>query len=99
MLGLATARGEWQQLTWTPRAVWAEVYLIVVGSLGGYSAYLYALKHLPISTVSLYAYINPVIAVLLGAIILGEIFNFRVVIASAIVLAGVAVVKGTRRPK
>ena len=99
MLALATARGEWSQLTFTPRAFWAEAYLVVVGSLAGYSAYVYALKHLPISTVSLYAYINPVIAVLLGAMLLGEAFGVRVVIASAIVLAGVAVVKGRASPR
>jgi drug/metabolite transporter (DMT)-like permease len=96
MLALATMRGEWRDLAFTPRAFWAQLYLIVVGSLAGYSAYIYALKHLPISTVSLYAYINPVIAVILGAILLGEAFGVRVVAASAIVLLGVAVVRGSK---
>jgi drug/metabolite transporter (DMT)-like permease len=98
MLGLATLRGEWADLTFTPRALAAEVYLTVVGSLLGYSAYLHALKHLPLSTVSLYSYINPVIAVLLGALVLDEAVGMRIVVASALVLIGVAVVKwkGTR---
>ena len=99
MLALATVRGEWDDLAFTPRAFWAQLYLIVVGSLAGYSAYIYALKHLPISTVSLYAYINPVIAVLLGALVLGEAFGLRVAAASAIVLLGVAVVRGRAGPK
>ena len=51
------------------------VYLLVVGSFIGYISYTYALKHLPISTVSLYAYVNPVIAVVLGAMILKEPFT------------------------
>lgn len=93
MLVLATVRGEWADLTFTPRSLAAEAYLTVVGSLLGYSAYLYALKHLPLSTVSLYSYINPVIAVLLGSLVLDEPFGMRIVLASALVLVGVAVVK------
>ena len=89
----ATVRGEWSVVTFTWRTAAAELYLIVFGSLVGYSAYVYALKHLPVSTVSLYAYINPVIAVVLGTLMLGEPFGWRVVIASAIVFAGVAVVR------
>ena len=60
---------------------------------------MYALKHLPVSTVSLYAYVNPVIAVALGALLLGEPFGPRVVIASAMVLVGIAVVRGLAGPK
>lgn len=91
----ATIRGEWAQLTFTWRSGLAEVYLIVFGSLVGYTAYVYALKHLPVSTVSLYAYINPVIAVVLGTVLLGEPFGWRVVLAAAVVFAGVAVVRFT----
>jgi drug/metabolite transporter (DMT)-like permease len=93
----ATVRGEWAQLTFSLRSGLAELYLIVFGSLVGYSAYVYALKHLPVSTVSLYAYINPVIAVVLGTLLLGEPFGWRVVIAAAVIFTGVAVVrwKGT----
>ena len=93
------ARGEWAQLTFTWRTFTAELYLIVFGSLVGYSAYVYALKHLPISTVSLYAYINPVIAVVLGTLLLGEPFGWRVVVGALVVFVGVAVVrlKGTAK--
>ncbi len=93
MLVAATVRGEWADLSFTWRTSAAELYLIVFGSLVGYSAYVYALKHLPVSTVSLYAYVNPVIAVVLGTLVLGEPFGPRVVIASAVVFAGVTVVK------
>ena len=89
----ATVRGEWSDLAFSWRSALAESYLIVFGSLIGYSAYVYALKHLPMSTVSLYAYINPVIAVVLGTLLLGEPFGWRVVVAAAVVFAGVAVVR------
>jgi drug/metabolite transporter (DMT)-like permease len=94
MLAVATVRGEWAQLTLTPRTAAAELYLLFVGSLAGYSAYVYALKYLPVSTVSLYAYINPVIAVLLGTVLLGEPFGWREATASAVVFAGIAIVRG-----
>jgi drug/metabolite transporter (DMT)-like permease len=94
---VATLRGEWSHLTFTWRSGAAELYLIVFGSLVGYTAYVYALKHLPISTVSLYAYINPVIAVILGTMLLGEPFGWRVVVAPLFVFAGVAVVRFSGR--
>ena len=99
MLALGTIMGEWSRLTLSPRSVAAETYLIVVGSWVGYSAFVYALQHLPISTVSLYAYVNPVIAVLLGTLLLKEPFGMRVVIASAMVLAGIAIVRSARFEK
>jgi drug/metabolite transporter (DMT)-like permease len=89
----ATIRGEWTHVTFTWRTASAELYLILFGSLVGYSAYMYALKHLPLSTVSLYAYVNPVIAVVLGTMLLGEPFGWRVVVAPIVVFAGIAVVK------
>ena len=94
MLAIASGRGEWSDLSFSARSLAAEIYLIVFGSLVGYTAFVYALKHLPVSTVSMYAYVNPVIAVLLGSLILAEPFGPRVVIASAMVLAGIAVVRG-----
>ena len=75
MFVIATARGEWAELTFSSRSLAAEIYLTVAGSLAGYSAYIYALKYLPVSVVSLYAYTNPVIAVLLGAALLAEPFG------------------------
>jgi drug/metabolite transporter (DMT)-like permease len=93
MLAIGTLRGEWSDLSFTARTVGAELYLIVVGSLAGYSAYIYALKYLPVSTVSLYAYVNPVIAVFLGTLLLNEPFSGRIVAASALVLVGIAVAR------
>ena len=85
--------GEWRHLEADARGVGALVYLTFVGSIGGFVAYIYALKHLPVSTVSLYAYVNPVIAVLLGAALLGEPFGVHTVVAIAVVFTGVALVR------
>jgi len=93
LLAIATATGEWSQLAFTTRTAGAMVYLVLVGSIVGYSAYVYALKYLPVSTVSLYAYVNPIIAVILGTLILSEPFSLRIVIAAAMVFAGIGVVR------
>jgi drug/metabolite transporter (DMT)-like permease len=92
---LALARGEWADLRFNERTSTAFVYLLLMGSIVGFSAYAYALKHLPIATVALYAYINPAIAVILGAVVLREPFNARSGMACAVVLAGTAIVKST----
>ena len=97
MVAVGASLGEWQQVALTPRTVAAEIYLIVLGSLVAYSAYLYALEHLPIATVSLYAYVNPIIAVLLGALVAAEPFTPRVVVAAALVLIGVTIVRRAPR--
>ena len=93
MLIAGTIRGEWSHLAFTQRTLAAEIYLTLVASIVGYSAYTYALKYLPTATVSLYAYVNPIIAVVLGAVLLGEPFGSRVVIASLLVLTGSALVQ------
>lgn len=97
MLSVGTSLGEWSEVSFTPRTIAAEVYLIVFGSLIAYSAYLYALNHLPVATVSLYAYINPIIAVMLGTLIASEPFTPRIVAAAALVLAGAAIVRRAPR--
>jgi drug/metabolite transporter (DMT)-like permease len=93
MLVAATVLGEWTRLSFTWRSASAELYLLAMGSLAGYPAYVYALKYLPVSTVSLYAYINPIIAVVLGTLLLDEPFGPRVIVAAALVFLGIAVVR------
>jgi drug/metabolite transporter (DMT)-like permease len=93
MMAAGTVRGEWAHLFFTPRTAVALAYLATVGAIGGFVAYTYALRHLPVSFVSLYAYINPVIAVALGVLFLGEPFDRRMAAAAALVFAGVAVVR------
>jgi drug/metabolite transporter (DMT)-like permease len=88
-----SARGELAWLTFNTRTAAALAYLIVFGAIAGFTAYAYALKHLPVATVSLYAYVNPVIAVVLGTLILREPFNARMAVAAAVVLGGMALVR------
>jgi drug/metabolite transporter (DMT)-like permease len=94
LLAAGLAMHEASHLVFTPRTGGALAYLIFFGSIGGFTAYAYALKHLPVATVSLYAYINPVIAVVLGTLILKEPFSWRMAVAAAVVLAGMALVRG-----
>ena len=68
------------------------MYLTLVGAVIAFAAYSYALKHLDMAIVSLYSYVNPVIAVALGTIILGEPFNARMAAAIAMIAVGVVVV-------
>ena len=68
------------------------VYLSVVGSLGGFVAYAYLLKNAPISLVSTYAYVNPVIAILLGAWIAHESLDGRTILAAVIILGAVILI-------
>ena len=93
MTFVGTIRGEWSDLSFTTRSATALVYLSTLGAIGGFVAYTYALRHLEVSFVSLYAYINPIIAVALGVVFLGEPFNGRIAIAAVLVLAGVAIVR------
>jgi drug/metabolite transporter (DMT)-like permease len=93
LLIVAVVIGEPARLAFTPRTASALVYLTIVGAIGGFSAYAYALKHLAVATVSLYAYVNPVIAVILGAVVLGEEFSARMIVAALVVFGGVGLVR------
>ena len=74
------------------RSLGALIYLSIAGSLISYSAYIYAIRHLPLQLVSLYAYINPMIAVALGTVFLAEPFSPRILGAAALVLSGTWIV-------
>ncbi|HZY78512.1 MAG TPA: EamA family transporter [Cyclobacteriaceae bacterium] len=83
---------DYSTLRWTAPALWSLVYLIVFGSVISFACFSYAVKKLPITIVSLYAYINPIVAVLLGTLILNEAFNFRIAVAMLVTVAGVYIV-------
>jgi len=78
---------------WSARGVAALGYLIIFGSLVGYSAYVYAIDRLPVAIVSVYPYVNAVVAVTLGWLFYREPFGRREMLAMLIIFAGVAVVK------
>jgi drug/metabolite transporter (DMT)-like permease len=80
------------------RSVLALTYLIVFGSIVAFSAYTWLLANVPVSTVGTYAYVNPIVAVALGAVILSEPITPRTLLASAIIIgAVVAMVSGRPR--
>jgi drug/metabolite transporter (DMT)-like permease len=93
MLIVGTVGGEWSSLRFSARTLGALAYLVAAGSLIGFVAYIYALHHLPVSFVSLYAYINPIVAVALGTLLLSEPLTVRIVAAIGVIITGVSLVK------
>ena len=85
--------GEHNSFHLTQNGVFALGYLIVFGSILGYASYIYSITNLPLSLVSTYAYINPIIAILLGWYFLNEPLTITVFIAAVLILLGVAFVK------
>ena len=83
---------------WSLRGVTAILYLVVFGSIVGYSAYIFALDRLPVAIASIYPYVNSVVAVTLGWLFYREPFGAREAAAMAIIFAGVALVKRYSRP-
>lgn len=87
------AAGEVPRLHWESRGLLALAYLVIIGSFVGYPSYIYAVAKLPLAFVSTYAYINPVIALFLGWLVLDEPLGPRVYAAAALILLGVYCVK------
>jgi drug/metabolite transporter (DMT)-like permease len=76
---------------------WAWVYLVLIGSIVGYGAYIWLLNNTSLSLASTYAYVNPVIAVILGLIVLNEPVDWPLFFGGAVVLSGVALVVNGER--
>jgi drug/metabolite transporter (DMT)-like permease len=68
------------------------VYLVIIGAVVGYTAYMWLLRHCDPAKVATYAYVNPIVAVLLGAAFAGETITLRVLIAAALIIGSVAIV-------
>lgn len=90
--GLAIPLREIPTVSW-----WAISYLVVFGSILTFVAYLYALQNLPAALTSIYAYINPIVAVLLGAAILNEKLTVYIAVGGAITILGVYLVNNSLR--
>lgn len=98
-IGLSTVgllRGELSSINFARSSVLALLYLIVFGSIIGYSCYIYILQKWPASKAGTYAYINPIVAVVLGTIVLGEPFTFSIVISMMIIILGVFMVQQSK---
>jgi drug/metabolite transporter (DMT)-like permease len=89
---VALALGDLSRAVWTARGIGAMLYLVVFGSWVGYTAYIWLLNHVPTSKVSTYAYVNPVVAVFLGWLILHERVDAYILAGSVVVVASVALV-------
>jgi drug/metabolite transporter (DMT)-like permease len=100
LLAIVSAlRGEWNDATFSTDALLAIGYMVVVGSFIGFSAYVWLLKTVPASTVSTYAYVNPVIAVFLGWMFNDEVITARTVVAGLAIVVGVALMVSRSREK
>jgi drug/metabolite transporter (DMT)-like permease len=84
------------RVEWVPRSIVAVIYLIVCGSWIGYTAYIWLIEHMPTSKVSTYAYVNPVVAVFLGWLILHERVDRFILAGSAIVILSVILVTSAK---
>jgi len=91
-LGAAAARGEHFPATIPGQAIVALLYLVVCGSIIGFTAYTYLLRHTTTALATSYAYVNPVLAVLLGAVVGGERLGASLIAPGALVVLGVGVV-------
>ena len=98
LTGVSHATGNAIPLTQIPVISWLSIiYLAVVGSVISFMAYIYALQHLPTEQVSIYAYINPLVAVFLGSLIFDEKLNAFIVFGGLIALTGVYLVNAEFR--
>jgi len=89
-IGLATTHPHFSEFS--ARSIFGWVYLVTAGSLVGYTAYVWLLDNAPLGTVATYAYVNPVVAIALGAIVLHESLTWTIGVGAVLVLACVALV-------
>jgi drug/metabolite transporter (DMT)-like permease len=91
IIGVAT--GEPRRLTFSPEGIGALAYLTIFGSVLAYTSYVYAVRNMRVTTLSVYAYINPLVAVILGWLILSEQLTPVSIVAMLTILGGVAIVQ------
>ena len=83
---------DWSTVNPDQSSILALVYLIVFGSILAYICFLYAMRHLPVTVVSMYAYINPIVALILGWLLLSEPLSLKIMLGVLVTLAGVLLV-------
>ena len=88
--------GEFGQGTWTRSAITSIAYLVVCGSWIGYSAYIWLLEHVPTPKVATYAYVNPIVAVFLGWLLLKEKVDPYMLVGTVIIIGSVALVNTSK---
>ena len=85
--------GQYQRRSW-----FAMLYLVLFGSMAGYTAYAWVLRAAPVSLVSTYAYVNPLVAILLGSLFAQETLTVHVLVSAAIIIGSVVLINLSRRP-
>lgn len=99
---VSVTNNEWSGFQWqavTAASWWSVIYLIFMGSLAGYSAYVWLLQVRPATQVSTYAYVNPVVAVLLGVLFAGEHMGMTQLSGLAIILTSVLLINLAKHRK
>ena len=81
----------------TVHSIWAWIYLVLIGAIIGFTAYIYLLRHCDPAKVATYAYVNPIVAVILGALFAGEHLASRTILAAALIIGSVAIVITTQQ--
>lgn len=92
LIPLSLVLDDYSTIQWSTDVIYSLVYMILIGSVGAYACYSYAIKKLPMTLVSLYAYINPIVAIVLGWLVLNEKLNLRIGIAILITITGIFIV-------
>jgi drug/metabolite transporter (DMT)-like permease len=95
-LGLVLVLGDHHRVVWTGRGLGAILYLVIFGSWIGFTAYIWLLEHVPTPKVATYAYVNPVVAVFLGWLVLSERVDVYIAAGSAVIIAAVALVNSSK---
>ena len=92
LIPMSLAFDDYTNIHWTTETLLALGHLTLFGSVAAYTCLAYAIKKLPVTIVSLYAYINPIVAVVLGSLVLNEKLNVQIGIGILVTLAGIYVV-------
>jgi drug/metabolite transporter (DMT)-like permease len=95
-LALAFMVGDHHHTVWERHSVEAVGYLVVAGSLVGFTAYVWLLRNVPTPKVATYAYVNPIVAMLLGWLIMGEHFTPYIFAGAVVVLASIVLVTSAK---
>ncbi len=99
---VGTLTGEWRSLdlaSITSNSLVGLAYLVTFGSLVGFVSYVWLLRNAPLSLVSTYAYVNPVVAIFVGAWIGNELINGRIIIAALVIIGSVGVINLSKQAK
>lgn len=95
-LGIATVSGQFFHARWTAPALWSIAFLVVFGSWIGYSAFTWLLEHVPTPKVATYTYVNPIVAIFLGWLLLKEKVDAYMLVGSVIIIGSVVLVNTSK---